>query len=78
MTAGIGAVQHICQKLYQTGLYRFGVVTQPEKGKVSRSAKNSALGSLFLVCGESFLVHFYYNALVINIDSRLPIVLFVG
>ena len=47
MTADIGAVQHICQKLYQTGLYRFGVVIQPGKGKVSRSAKNSALGSLF-------------------------------
>lgn len=50
-----------------------GVVTQPGKEKVSRSAKNSALGSL-LFC----MVHFYYNVLVISIDSRLPIVLFVG
>ena len=54
-------------------------MTQPEKGKVSRSAKDSARGSLFLICGENlFLVYFYYNVLVIYIDSRLPIVLFVG
>ena len=52
---------------------------QPVKGKVSRSAKNSAHGSLFLVRRESLtLVHFYYNVIVINIDSRLLIVLFVG
>ena len=54
-------------------------MTQHEKGKVSRCAKNSALGSLFLICGESlFLVYFCYTVLAINIDSRLPIVLFVG
>ena len=72
MTAGIGAVQHICQKLYQTGLYRFGVVIQPGKRKGESKRKNSALGSLFcMVCS-------YYIVLVINNDSRLPIVLFVG
>ena len=49
-----------------------GVVTQPGKEKASRSAKDNALGSLFC------MVYFYYIALVINIDSRLPIVLFVG
>ena len=43
-----------------------------QKRKVSRSAKDSALGSLFcMVCS-------YYIALVINNDSKLPIVLFVG
>ena len=57
---------------YRNVLNRKVAVTQPEKRKVSRSAKNSALGSLFcMVCS-------YYIALVINNDSRLPIILFVG
>ena len=47
-------------------------MTQLEKGKVSRSAKDSALGSLFC------MVHFYNTVLVFNTDSKLPIVLFVG
>ena len=48
-----------------------GVVTQPGKEKVSRSAKIVRFDSLFcMVCS-------YYIALVINIDSKLPIVLFV-
>ncbi len=36
-------------------------VTQPGKEKVSRSAKNSAHGSLFCI------VHFYYTVLVITL-----------
>ena len=52
--------------------YENGAVIQPGKEKASRSAKDNALGSLFcMVCS-------YYIALVINNDSRLPIVLFVG
>ena len=48
------------------------VVTRPGIEKVSRCAKNSALGSLFCI------VYSYYIALVINNDSELPIVLFAG
>ena len=47
-------------------------VIQPGKEKVSRSAKDNALGLLFC------MVYFYYIIFDNYIDSRLPIVLFVG
>ncbi len=47
--------------------------------KASRAHYYLRFGSLFLICGERLrLVRFCYTVLVINIDSKLPIVLFVG
>ena len=57
---------------YRNVLNRKVAVTQPEKEKVSLSANIVHSAHFFGI------VHLCYTILVINNDSRLPIVLFAG
>ena len=67
-------------RLHQPVLFtEKGAVIQPQKRKSESKRRNLVRSAHFFVCRESLtLVHFCYNVLVFNCDSKLPIVPFAG